>query len=114
MATHVNGASRGAAGPFSDVCGPGMEEKDSFVPRPLILGAGEPVSVNDMVAAARAVTGREIPVRHVAPEQGEPKQGEMPAVIVDISAAREIGFVPTHDLRSGLGTVWPEFSEAAK
>jgi UDP-glucose 4-epimerase len=135
---------------FSNVYGPGMQEKDSFVPRlmraardgtgvqvygdgtqvrdlvhvddivaglflawrsgfsgPLILGAGESVSVNDMVDAARGVTGREIPVQNVAP-----KPGEMPAVIVDISAARVLGYEPAHDLKSGLATVWPEFSEA--
>ncbi|HTS96412.1 MAG TPA: NAD-dependent epimerase/dehydratase family protein [Streptosporangiaceae bacterium] len=137
---------------FSNVYGPGMQEKDSFVPRlmraardgtgvqvygdgtqvrdlvhvddivaglltawragfsgPLILGAGESVTVNDIVDAARGVTGRDIPVEHVPP-----KPGEMPAVIVDISAARALGYVPTHDLKSGLSTVWPEFSEAAK
>lgn len=137
---------------FSNVYGPGMQEKDSFVPRlmraardgtgvevygdgtqvrdlvhvddivagmlaawragfsgPLILGAGESVAVNDIVDAARSVTGRDIPVRHVAP-----KPGEMPAVIVDISAARALGYAPTHDLKSGLSTVWPEFSEAEK
>jgi UDP-glucose 4-epimerase len=135
---------------FSNVYGPGMQEKDSFVPRlmraardgtgvqvygdgtqvrdlvhvddivaglflawrsgfsgPLILGAGESVSVNDMVDAARGVTGREIPVQNVAP-----KPGEMPAVIVDISTARVLGYEPAHDLKSGLATVWPEFSEA--
>ena len=137
---------------FSNVYGPGMQEKDSFVPRlmraardgagvqvygdgtqvrdlvhvddvvaglfaawhtgfsgPLILGAGESVSVNDMVDAARRITGSGIPVEHVPP-----KPGEMPAVIVDISAARALGYLPTHDLKSGLSTVWPEFSEAAK
>jgi UDP-glucose 4-epimerase len=137
---------------FSNVYGPGMQEKDSFVPRlmraardgtgvqvygdgtqirdlvhvddivagmfaawragfsgPLILAAGDSVSVNDMVHEARGVTGRDIPVQHIAP-----KPGEMPAVIVDISAARALGYVPTHDLKSGLSTVWPEFSEAAK
>jgi UDP-glucose 4-epimerase len=136
---------------FSNVYGPGMQEKDSFVPRlmraardgtgvqvygdgtqvrdlvhvddivagvflawraglsgPLILGAGESVSVNDVVEAARGVTGCEIPVQNVPP-----KPGEMPAVIVDISAARAIGYEPAHDLKSGLSTVWPEFSEAA-
>ncbi len=136
---------------FSNVYGPGMQEKDSFIPRlmraardgtgvqvygdgtqvrdlvhvddvvagifaawragftgPLILGAGESATVNDMVDAARGVTGSEIPVEHVPA-----KPGEMPAVIVDISAARELGFQPTHDLKSGLATVWPEFSEAA-
>jgi UDP-glucose 4-epimerase len=137
---------------FANVYGPGMQEKDSFVPRlmraardgtgvqvygdgnqvcdlvhvddivagmfaawragfsgPLILGAGESVTVNDIVDGARSVTGRDIPVQHVAP-----KPGEMPAVIVDISAARALGYAPAHDLKSGLSTVWPEFSEAEK
>jgi UDP-glucose 4-epimerase len=142
----------GCALRFSNVYGPGMAGKDSFVPRlmraardgaavqiygdgtqvrdlvqvddivagiltawrarctgPLILAAGESVSVNDIVAAARGVTGAELPVRH-APAQA----GEMPAVIVDISAARALGYQPRHDLKSGLATVWPEFSEAAQ
>jgi UDP-glucose 4-epimerase len=137
---------------FSNVYGPGMQEKDSFIPRlmraardgtgvqvygdgtqvrdlvhvddivagmfaawrsgytgPLILGAGESVTVNDMVAAARGITGAEIPVEHVPA-----KPGEMPAVIIDISAARALGYQPTHDLKSGIATVWPEFSEAAQ
>jgi UDP-glucose 4-epimerase len=136
---------------FSNVYGPGMQQKDSFVPRlmraardgtgvqvygdgtqvrdlvhvddvvagllaawragfsgPLILGAGESVSVNDMVDAARGVTGSEIPVQNVPA-----KPGEMPAVIVDISAARALGYEPMHDLKSGLSTVWPEFSKGA-
>ncbi len=75
---------------------------------PLILGAGEPTSVNDILAAARSVTGAELPA-HYTPR----KPGEMPAVIVDISAARSLGYEPRHDLKSGLATVWPEFSEAA-
>ena len=37
----------------------------------------------------------------------------MPAVIVDISAARALGYQPTHDLKSGLATVWPEFAPAS-
>ncbi len=132
---------------FSNVYGPGMQEKDSFVPRlmraardghgvqiygdgtqvrdlihvddivaaillawrsghtgPLIVGAGESVTVNDIVAAARSVTGQPIPAENVPP-----KPGEMPAVIVDISAARALGYQPTHDLKSGIATVWPEF-----
>lgn len=76
---------------------------------PLILGTGESVAVNDIVGAARSVTGRDIPVQHIAP-----KPGEMPAVIVDISAARALGYAPAHDLKSGLSTVWPEFWEAEK
>ena len=142
----------GAALRFSSVYGPGMEAKDSFVPRlmraardgksvqvygdgtglrdlvhvddlvtgifaawraghngPLILGSGEPVTVNEIVDAARSVTGAEIPVEHVPA-----KPGEMPAVIIDISAARSLGYRPRYDLKAGIATVWPEFSETAK
>jgi UDP-glucose 4-epimerase len=137
----------GAALRFTNVYGPGMSEKDSFVPRlmraardgegvqvrgdgtmrrdlvhvddvvqgvlaawraghngPLILGAGTSVSVNDMVATARRVTGAPIPVEHVPVGNGE-----MPAVVVDISAARAIGYAPAYDLESGMATVWPDF-----
>ena len=140
----------GAALRFSNVYGPGMSEKDSFVPRlmraardgdgvqvrgdgtmmrdlvhvddvvqgvlaawrarhtgPLILGSGHSVSVNEMVDAARKVTGAPIPVEHVPVGNGE-----MPAVVVDISAARAIGYAPTHGLESGMATVWPEFDPA--
>ena len=135
---------------FSNVYGPGMQEKDSFVPRLMraardgtgvqvygdgtqvrdlihvddivsalllawrtratgstIIGAGESVTVNDIIAAARSVTGAAIPVENIAP-----KPGEMPAVIVDISRARAMGYRPTHDLKSGIATVWPEFAPA--
>jgi UDP-glucose 4-epimerase len=137
----------GAALRFSNVYGPGMTEKDSFIPRlmraardgegvqvrgdgsmlrdvvhvddavqgvlaawrarytgPLILGSGRSVSVNEMVATARRVTGTAIPVEHVPVGNGE-----MPAVVVDISAARAIGYAPAHDLESGMATVWPDF-----
>jgi UDP-glucose 4-epimerase len=148
-------ASYGIAGTalrLSNVYGPGMRAKDSFVPRlmraaregggvqiygdgsqlrdlvhvddivagmllawrsghrgPLILAAGESVTVNDIVQAARSVTGAPIPAGHVPA-----KPGEMPAVIVDISAARALGFQPAHDLKSGIATVWPEFSGDAQ
>jgi UDP-glucose 4-epimerase len=142
----------GAALRFSSVYGPGMEAKDSFVPRllraardgkgiqiygdgtqrrdlvhvddivsgiltawaaghtgPLILGSGESVTVSDIVEAARSVTGAELPAEHVPP-----KPGEMPAVIIDISAARALGYTPRFDLKAGIATVWPEFSETAR
>ena len=140
----------GTALRFSNVYGPGMSEKDSFVPRlmraardgdgvqvrgdgtmmrdlvhvddvvqgvlaawkarhtgPLILGSGQSVSVNEMVETARKVTGAPIPVEHVPVGTGE-----MPAVVVDISAARAIGYAPTRDLESGMATVWPDFDPA--
>ena len=133
---------------FSNVYGPGMEAKDSFIPRlmraardgtgvqvrgdgsmlrdvvhvddvvagvlaawdaghigPMILGSGRSVSVNDMVEAARRVTGRPIPVEKVPAANGE-----MPAVIVDISTARALGYQPRYELDAGLATVWPEFN----
>lgn len=138
----------GCALRFSNVYGPGMQEKDSFVPRlmraardghgvqvygdgtqvrdlihvddivagiltvwragttgPVILGAGESVTVNDIVQAARSVTGAPIPAEHVPP-----KPGEMPAVIVDNAAAQALGWQPGHDLKSGIATVWPEWA----
>jgi len=141
----------GAALRFSNVYGPGMAEKDSFIPRlmraardgegvqvrgdgtmlrdvvhvddvvqgilaawrarhtgPLILGSGQSVTVNDMVATARRVTGAAIPVEHVPVGHGE-----MPAVVVDISAARALGYAPSHDLESGMATVWPDFQPEA-
>ena len=34
----------------------------------------------------------------------------MPAVRLDISLARGLGYTPGYDLKSGLATVWPEFA----
>ncbi|HEY7486065.1 MAG TPA: NAD-dependent epimerase/dehydratase family protein [Streptosporangiaceae bacterium] len=75
---------------------------------PLVVGSGRSTSVNDLIGAARAVTGAPIPVEHTPP-----KPGEMPAVVLDISAARALGYEPRHDLASGLATVWPEFAPSA-
>jgi UDP-glucose 4-epimerase len=141
---------KGAALRFTNVYGPGMAEKDSFIPRlmraardgegvqvrgdgtmlrdlvhvddivqgiliawhsghagPLILAGGTSVTVNEMVEAARRVTGRPIPATSVPVDTGE-----MPAVVVDISAARALGYQPARDLDAGLATVWPEFDPA--
>ncbi len=132
---------------LTNVYGPGMDHKDSFVPRllraaardegvevygdgeqrrdlvhvsdvarafvsavegwpsgPVIIGSGRSYTVNDLTAAAREVTGRAIPARHVPAQPGE-----MPAVEVDLSRARSLGYVPTTGLREGLASVWPEF-----
>jgi UDP-glucose 4-epimerase len=138
----------GASLRFSNVYGPGMTEKDSFIPRlmraardgegvkvrgdgtmlrdvvhvddivqgtlaawrsghngPLILGAGRSVTVNEMVTIARQVTGAPIPAETVPVPRGE-----MPAVVLDISAARAIGYEPAHTLETGMATVWPDFA----
>jgi len=137
----------GAALRFSNVYGPGMTAKDSFIPRlmraardgegvkvrgdgsmlrdvvhvddvvqgilaawrsghngPLILGSGRSVTVNEMVTIARRVTGALIPAENVPVPAGE-----MPAVVLDISAARAIGYRPAYDLEAGMATVWPDF-----
>ena len=76
---------------------------------PLIVGSGESVTVLDMVAAARAATGAELPVKHV-----EAKPGEMPAVVVSIARARGLGYRPSIDLVDGLREVWDEFLAAQR
>ncbi|MBE9373200.1 NAD-dependent epimerase/dehydratase family protein [Saccharopolyspora sp. HNM0983] len=133
---------------FTNIYGPGMAHKDSFVPRLMraaaagtgvqvygdgrqrrdfvhvddvvrgilaafdgdysgtaIIGAGESFSVLELVDAVRAATGREIPLDHVPA-----KNGEMPAVIVEIERARhDLGYRPSTGLTDGLRTVWEDF-----
>ena len=62
-----------------------------------------------MVTTARLVTGAAIPVEHVPVGQGE-----MPAVVLDISAARALGYQPAYHLRAGMATVWPDFDPNAR
>jgi UDP-glucose 4-epimerase len=138
----------GAALRFSNVYGPGMGEKDSFIPRlmraardgegvqvrgdgsmlrdvvhvddvvqgiltawqgrhngSLILGSGRSVTVNEMVTTARKVTGAPIPAENVPVGKGE-----MPAVVLDISAATALGYQPAYNLEAGMATVWPDFA----
>jgi hypothetical protein len=85
MTTQVNGASKRAVRPQ----------------RMLVTGGFR-------VVGQRAAIGGGIPVRI------PPKPDEMQTVIAGISVARAPGHAPTHDLESGLFTVWPEFSEAKK
>jgi UDP-glucose 4-epimerase len=72
---------------------------------PLVVGSGTSVSVNDLIETARRVTARPIPAERVPA-----KQGEMPAVVLDISLALSLGYRPGHDLASGMATVWPDFA----
>jgi UDP-glucose 4-epimerase len=73
---------------------------------PLILASGKSVTVNELVQAARRVTGQPIPAENVPAAAGE-----MPAVVVDISAARALGYRPSVDLDPGLATMWAEFGQ---
>ena len=73
----------------------------------VIIGSGRSVTMLELLDMVRAVTGRSLPAEHVAA-----KPGEMPAVIVDISRARErLGYRPSVSLRDGLATVWQDFGE---
>jgi UDP-glucose 4-epimerase len=137
---------------FTNIYGPGMGHKDSFVPRMMraalagrgvqiygdglqrrdfvhvddvvtavqsawdrrftgtaIVGSGQSVTVLELLDLVRTVTGCPLPAEHVAA-----KPGEMPAVIVDISRAREqLGYRPAVSLVDGLATVWTDFMAAA-
>ena len=138
---------------FTNIYGPGMQHKDSFVPRMMraalsgggvqvygdglqrrdlvhlddvvaavlaawdrrftgtaIIGSGASVTVLELLDTVRKVTGCPLPAEHVAP-----KPGEMPAVIVDISRAREqLGYRPSVSLVEGLATVWRDFKASAE
>ncbi|MDQ6748887.1 MAG: NAD-dependent epimerase/dehydratase family protein [Candidatus Dormibacteraeota bacterium] len=75
---------------------------------PMVIGSGTSLSVHEVVAAVREVSGAELPVRH-----GEAKAGEMPAVIVDPSRAHAAGWSPRFPaLADGLIGVWDEWSTA--
>ncbi|MGH3858620.1 NAD-dependent epimerase/dehydratase family protein [Actinokineospora sp.] len=134
---------------FTNIYGPGMGHKDSFVPRMMraalagggvqvygdglqrrdlvhvddvvgavvaawqrrftgtaIIGAGESVTVLELIDVVRTVTGCALPAEHVAA-----KPGEMPAVIVDVGrAAEQLGYRPSVSLVDGLATVWKDFA----
>ncbi len=135
---------------FSNVYGPGMAQKDSFVPRLMraaltgstvriygdgsqrrdlvhvddvargvllgwesgytgsaIVGSGTSVSVLDLVETVRRVTEMPIHTEHVAAQQGE-----MPAVVVDLShSADAIGYRPEVELADGLASTWRYFRD---
>lgn len=136
---------------FTNIYGPGMVRKDSFVARMMraalagrgvqvygdglqrrdlvhvddavaavlaawdrrftgtaVIGSGRSVTVLELLDAARTVTGCALPAEHVAAQPGE-----MPAVVVDISRAREqLGYRPSVSLLDGLVAVWKDFAGA--
>lgn len=70
----------------------------------LTIGLGHSVSMNELFAICCEVTGVEIAREHIAA-----KAGEMPAVIVDNSHARQMGWVPEHDIVAGMKATWEDF-----
>lgn len=73
---------------------------------PVLIGTGTSLSVLEVVDVVRRTTGAELPIRH-----GPAKPGEMPAVIVDNSKARSLGWSPRFDFLTGVAGVWEEWRE---
>lgn len=73
---------------------------------PTVIGAGRSLSVLEVVDAVRDLTGAKLDVQH-----GPARPGEMPAVIVDSSAARAAGWSPRYTFEGGLPEVWEEWSQ---
>lgn len=73
---------------------------------PVVIGSGRSLSVLEVVEAVRLITGAELDVRH-----GQPRPGEVPAVIVDNSRARAGGWSPSYSFEEGLAGVWDEWSQ---
>jgi UDP-glucose 4-epimerase len=106
-----------SAGGVFEIYGDGLQRRDyvnvadvvaavdlalvTDVSGPLVIGSGSSVSVLELVALARDVTGRAFEVQHVPP-----KKGEMAAVRVDISRALGAGWQPRVALEDGLRCAW--------
>jgi UDP-glucose 4-epimerase len=73
---------------------------------PVVIGLGHSLSVLEVVEAVRRVTGTRLDVRH-----GPARAGEMPAVIVDPSRARSLGWSPRFGFEDGLAGVWEEWAQ---
>jgi UDP-glucose 4-epimerase len=71
---------------------------------PAVIGAGRSLSVLEVIDEVRRVTGAELQVRH-----GPAKAGEMPAVIVDASRAKDLGWTPRFGFSEGVAGVWEEW-----
>jgi UDP-glucose 4-epimerase len=71
---------------------------------PLVIGYGRSVSVLDLVDLVQDTLGYKLEVQHVPA-----KAGEMPAVVVDNSAARRWGWTPSVTLEQGIAAVAKEW-----
>jgi UDP-glucose 4-epimerase len=76
---------------------------------PVIIGAGSSVSVLDLIAIVEKALGQTLRVNHVPA-----KAGEMPAVMVDISLARSLGWAPAVSLEEGIAEVAAEWGTTSR
>ncbi len=72
----------------------------------LTIGLGRSVSMNELYDLTCQATGVSIKMDHV-----EAKAGEMPAVIVDTTKARSLGFEVAYGLEDGLAATWLDFQQ---
>lgn len=70
----------------------------------VIIGSGRSITVNELIESARTATGIDIPAR-----RGEGRAGEMPAVVVDVSRARSLGWAPQVGMDEGMAAAWETF-----
>lgn len=74
------------------------------------LGSGRGVSLNQVLSAIRAVTGREPAVRY---EEG--RRFDVPAIYLDSGRAkRELGWEPATSLEEGIERTWRQILEARR
>jgi UDP-glucose 4-epimerase len=104
---HGDGSQRRDLVHVDDVARAVLLAFDSGYSGRAIVGAGQSVSVLELVRMVREVTGAALPVEHV-----EAPAGEMPAVVVDLAgSAATIGYQPAISLPDGLATAWKYFLE---
>jgi UDP-glucose 4-epimerase len=80
---------------------------NSEISGPLVIGSGSSVSVMDVVQLVESALGSKLEVRRIPA-----KVGEMPAVIVDNSRARSVGWKPAISLEDGIAEVAKEWASA--
>ncbi|MGH9106013.1 MAG: NAD-dependent epimerase/dehydratase family protein [Acidimicrobiales bacterium] len=71
---------------------------------PVVIGSGKSVSVLDVIELVEGALGGKLDIRHVPA-----KAGEMPAVVVDNSRARSLGWAPLVSLEEGVAEVVKEW-----
>jgi UDP-glucose 4-epimerase len=71
---------------------------------PVVIGSGSSVSVLDIIAVVQKALGTDLEVRH-----SPARAGEMPAVVVDNSRARHLGWSATVSLEDGIAEVAAEW-----
>jgi UDP-glucose 4-epimerase len=74
---------------------------------PVLLASGSSLSVLEVVDEVKRVTGADFATRHI-----DGKKGEVPAVIIDNSKARSLGWSPVYDFTTGVSEVWDEWRDA--